>query len=141
MKNLIEVATDAANFRTLLSAFQAAGLIEMLRVPGQYTLFAPTDAAFRRLPTGSLDLLFKDPRTLKPFLCNHVVSGILMASDIRPGELKPLEGRTLRASLDGSRVNVNNSQIIQGDLRASNGILHAMFDVLVPLRPMLGAAA
>ncbi len=141
MKNLIEVATDAANFSTLLSAFQAAGIIGMLRVPGQYTVFAPTDAAFRRLPRGALDLLFKDPRTLKPFLCNHIVRGMLTSRDILPGEIQPLEGKALRASLDGSRININDSQIVQGDLRASNGILHAVFDVLVPLRPMLGAAA
>ena len=85
MKNIVDVALDAANFRVLLSAFKAASLIDMLRSPGQYTVFAPTDEAFRRLPAGSLDALFKDARTLKPFLCNHIMQGVVAANDILPG--------------------------------------------------------
>src|SRR5688500_17114799 len=82
MKNLIEAALEVGNFRTLLSAFKSASLIDMLRSPGQYTIFAPTDAAFKRLPAGSLDALFKDARTLKPFLCNHMMVGVKAANDI-----------------------------------------------------------
>jgi uncharacterized surface protein with fasciclin (FAS1) repeats len=82
MKNLIDAAMEAGNFRTLLSAFKSASLIDMLRSPGQYTIFAPTDAAFKRLPAGSLDALFKDARTLKPFLCNHMMAGVKAANDI-----------------------------------------------------------
>ena len=103
MKNIIDAAAQAGNFRTLLSAFKAASLIDMLRSPGQYTIFAPTDAAFKRLPAGSLDALFKDARTLKPFLCNHMMRGAKAANDILPGELTPLEGKTLRASLRGQQ--------------------------------------
>ena len=75
MKNIIDVATQAGNFKILLSAFKAASLIDMLRSPGQYTVFAPTDEAFKRLPAGSLDALFKDSRTLRPFLRNHIMRG------------------------------------------------------------------
>ncbi len=99
MKNIIDAAAETGNFTTLLSAFKAASLIDMLRSPGQYTVFAPTDAAFKRLPAGSLDALFKDSRTLKPFLCNHMMRGVMAANDILPGELVPLEGKKLRASL------------------------------------------
>lgn len=141
MKNIIEVAADVGNFRTLLSAFKAASLIDMLRSPGQYTIFAPTDAAFKRLPAGSLDAMFKDARTLKPFLCNHMMKGAIAANDILPGELKPIEGRTLRASLQGSAVHVNGAQIVQSDIRASNGVIHAIDEVLVPLNPILAAVA
>jgi len=141
MKNIIDVTTEANNFRILLSAFKAASLIDMLRAPGQYTLFAPTDAAFKRLPAGSLDAMFKDGRTLKPFLCNHIMKGLVSANDILPGELKPMEGRPLRASLDGSRVVINGATIVQSDMRASNGVVHAIDDVLIPLNPILAAVA
>ena len=75
MKNLIEAAVDAANIKSLRSAFKSASLIDMLRSPGQYTHCAPTDVAFKRLPAGSLDALFKDARTLTPFLCNANMAG------------------------------------------------------------------
>ena len=141
MKNIIDAAAQAGNFKTLLSAFKAASLIDMLRSPGQYTIFAPTDEAFKRLPAGSLDALFKDARTLKPFLCNHMMRGVKAANDILPGELMPLEGKALRASLDGSKVIINGAQIVQSDIRASNGVIHAIDDVLVPLNPILAAVA
>jgi uncharacterized surface protein with fasciclin (FAS1) repeats len=95
MKNLIDPAMEAGEFRTLLSAFKSASLIDMLRSPGQYTIFAPTDAAFKRLPAGSLGAMFKDARTLKPFLCNHLMAGVQAANDILPNELKPIEGKSL----------------------------------------------
>ncbi|HEU5136043.1 MAG TPA: fasciclin domain-containing protein [Steroidobacteraceae bacterium] len=141
MKNLIEAAVDAGNFKTLLSAFRSASLIDMLRSPGQYTIFAPTDAAFKRLPAGSLDALFKDARSLKPFLCNHMMTGVKAANDILPGELKPMEGRPLRASMHGSAILINKATIVQSDIRATNGVIHAIDDVLVPLNPILAAVA
>jgi uncharacterized surface protein with fasciclin (FAS1) repeats len=142
MKNLIDAALDAGNFKTLLSAFKSASLIDMLRAPGQYTIFAPTDAAFKRLPAGSLDALFKNARTLKPFLCNHVTRGAKAANDILPGEeLIPLDGKPLRALVRGSVVHINGAQIVQADIRASNGVIHAIDDVLRPLNPILAAVA
>ncbi len=141
MKNIIDAAAQAGSFKTLLSAFKAASLIDMLRSPGQYTVFAPTDEAFKRLPAGSLEALLKDSRTLRPFLCNHILRGVKSANDILPGELTPLEGKTLRASLDGSAVLINGAQIVQSDIRANNGVIHAVYDVLVPLNPILAAVA
>ena len=140
MKNLIEAAIEAGNFKTLLSAFKSASLIDMLRSPGQYTLFAPTDSAFKRLPAGSLDAMFKDGRKLKPFLCNHIMKGLVSANDILPGELQPMEGAPLRAALEGSRIMINDAQIVQS-LKASNGVLHAVDEVLIPLNPILAAVA
>jgi uncharacterized surface protein with fasciclin (FAS1) repeats len=80
MKNLIEAAADAGNFKTLLSAFKSASLIDRLRSPGQYTNCAPTDVAFNRLPAGSLDVLFKNARTLTPFLSSHIMAGAKAAN-------------------------------------------------------------
>ena len=141
MKNIVDVAAQTNNFRILLSALKAASLIDMLRSPGQYTVFAPTDEAFKRLPAGSLDAMFKDGRTLKPFLCNHIVKGLVAANDILPGEIRPMEGRALRAMLDGSRININGATIVESDLRASNGVVHAVDAVLIPLNPILAAVA
>jgi len=89
MKNLIDAAVDAGNFKSLLSAFRSASLIDMLRSPGRHTVFAPTDAAFKRLPEGSLDALFKDARALKPFLSLHMMAGVKAANDILRDELDP----------------------------------------------------
>lgn len=141
MKNIIDAATEVGNFHILLSAFKSASLIDMLRSPGQYTVFAPTDAAFRRLPAGSLDALFKDSRSLRPFLCNHMMRGVKAANDILPGELEPFEGRKLRASLNGSAVIINGAQIVQSDIRANNGVIHAIDGVLLPLNPILASVA
>lgn len=141
MKNIIDVTTQAANFKILLSAFKAASLIDMLRSPGQYTVFAPTDEAFRRLPAGALDAMFKDSGTLRPFLRNHIMAGALAANDILPGPLKPLDGAPLRVTLDGSRIIVNGAQVVEPDLRASNGVIHAVDAVLVPATSGLAAVA
>ena len=141
MKNIIDVTADAGNFKILLSAFKSAALIDMLRSPGQYTLFAPTDEAFRRMPAGSLDAMFKDGRTLKPFLRSHIMNGAMASNDILPGPLDSLEGKTLRASLDGSRININDATIVDSDMRASNGVVHAVDAVLVPTAAALDAVA
>jgi len=141
MKNIIDAAGQTGNFHILLSALKAASLVDTLRSPGQYTLFAPTDAAFKRLPQGSLDALFKDSRNLKPFLLNHILRGVKSSDDILPGELSPMEGRTLRASLHGSAIIINGAQIVDSDIRATNGVIHAIDGVLVPLNPILAFVA
>jgi uncharacterized surface protein with fasciclin (FAS1) repeats len=141
MKNIIDAAGQTGNFHILLSAFKAAGLIDTLRSPGQYTVFAPTDAAFKRLPAGSLDALFKDSRSLKPFLLNHLMRGVKASDDILPGELTPMEGKKLWAKLDGSAILINGTKIVDSDIRATNGVIHAIDDVLVPLNPILASVA
>ena len=141
MKSIIDVVTQTNNFRILLSALSSAALIDMLRAPGQYTVFAPTDEALRKLPAGALDAMFKDKGTLRPFLCNHIMSGALAANDILPGVLKPIEGTPLRASLDGSRILVNGVAIVQADMRASNGVVLAVGEALVPAASSLPAVA
>lgn len=141
MKSIIDIATESSNFKILLSALQSAALIDMLRAPGQYTVFAPTDEALRRLPPGALDAMFKDRGTLRPFLCNHILAGTLAANDILPGPLKPLEGNSLRVTLEGSRIKINGAYVVQPDLRASNGVIHAVDDTLVPARSGLSAVA
>jgi uncharacterized surface protein with fasciclin (FAS1) repeats len=84
MKKFKDAATDAGDIKTLLSALNSASLIDMLRSPGRSTIVAPTDAAFERRPAGSLYALFKDARTLKPFLCDQMMTGVKAANDINP---------------------------------------------------------
>jgi uncharacterized surface protein with fasciclin (FAS1) repeats len=141
MKSIIDIATESPNFKILLSALNSAALIDMLRAPGQYTVFAPTDEALRRLPAGALDAMFKDRGALRPFLCNHILAGTLAANDILPGPLKPLEGATLRVTLEGSRIRINGALVVEPDLRAANGVIHAIDDTLVPVRTGLPAVA
>ena len=140
MKNIIDVATQAANFKILLSAIKAASLIDMLRSPGQYTVFAPTDEAFRRLPAGALDAMFKDSGTLRPFLRSHIMATAVAANDILPGPLKTLAGAPLQATLEGSRILINGVQVGDTDLRASNGVIHAVEAVLVPTTGLAAVA-
>jgi uncharacterized surface protein with fasciclin (FAS1) repeats len=85
--------------------------------------------------------LFKDSRALKPFLLNHMMRGVKAANDILPGELAPMEGKTLRALLDGSAIIINGAQIVESDIRATNGVIHAIDGVLVPLNPILASVA
>lgn len=141
MKNIIDAAGQTGNFHILLSAFKAAGLIDTMRSPGQYTVFAPTDAAFKRLPAGELDAFFKDSRSLKPFLLNHMMRGVKASDDILPGELVPMEGKKLWATLKGSAILINGVQIVDSDIRATNGVIHSIDDVLVPLNSMLASVA
>jgi len=141
MKSIIDIATESSNFKILLTALNSAALIDMLRAPGQYTVFAPTDEAMRRLPAGSLDAMFKDRGMLRPFLCNHILAGTLAANDILPGPLKPIEGLPLRVTLDGSLIRVNGATVVQPDLRAANGVIHAIDEVLVPVRTGLSRVA
>ena len=144
MKNLIDAAVDAGNFKTLLSAFKSASLIDMLRSPGQSTIFAPTDAAFKRLPAGSLDALFKDARTLRPFLCNHMMGGFKAANDILPGELEA-HRRACSAllSLHGSSIADQQARRMRAAWTSARPMasIHAIDDVLVPLNPILAAVA
>ena len=140
-KDVVDTAIAAGSFKTLVSAIQAAGLVSQLKGAGPYTVFAPTDEALRRLPKGALDAMFKDRGTLRPFLCNHIMAGTLAANDILPGPLKPIEGEMLRVTLEGSRIRINHAYVVQPDLRASNGVIHAVDDALVPARSGLPAVA
>ena len=106
MKTIIDTATDAGKFTTLLNALKAASLTEMLRGAGPYTVFAPTDEAFKHLAPGALNALLKDTKKLKTILTYHVVPGRVAAKDVKAGDIKTLEGTPLMATLDGAKVTV-----------------------------------
>jgi len=139
MKTIIDTATAAGNFTTLLGALKAAWLTDTLRTKGPYTVFAPTDDAFGRLAPGELDALLKDTRKLKTVLRYHVVEGKVVGKKVKPGYLETLEGTPMVASLEGGNVSVNGAKVVQADIAASNGVIHAIDAVILPRGTRLAA--
>jgi uncharacterized surface protein with fasciclin (FAS1) repeats len=133
-QNIVQVATSAG-FNTLVTAVKAAGLVDALSGTGPFTVFAPTNAAFAKLPAGTLEALLKDPQKLAAILKYHVVSGKVMAADvIKAKEAKPatLQGATLDIKVMGNMVHVNNATVTQADVAASNGVIHVIDTVILP---------
>jgi transforming growth factor-beta-induced protein len=127
----VQTAVDAG-FSTLVAAVRAAGLEDVLRGPGPFTIFAPTDAAFAELPAGALESLLADPSALASVLTYHVVAGRVFASDLSDGmTVTTVEGRTIRVSLSGG-ARVNDAAIVATDILTSNGVIHVIDSVLLP---------
>ena len=134
-KNIVEVAAAAGTFNTLVAAVKAAGLADALSGPGPFTVFAPTDKAFAKLPAGTVDALLKDPVKLAAILKYHVLSGKVMASDvIKARSVKPttLNGAKLNIKVKGGKVHVNGATVVAADVGASNGVIHVIDKVLLP---------
>ena len=133
MPTIVEVAVAAGNFKTLVAAVTAAGLVDTLNGTGPFTVFAPTDEAFAKLPAGTVDSLLKDIPMLTKILTYHVVSGQVMASDVVKLEsAKTLEGGEVKIDAT-SGVKINDAAVIQADVTASNGVIHAIDTVLTPV--------
>jgi uncharacterized surface protein with fasciclin (FAS1) repeats len=141
-RDIIETAIAAGNFTIFVAGVEAAGLTESLAAQGPFTVFAPTDAAFQKLPAHAYDELLKDTWKLEAILKYHVVQGQVTAKDLKAGEVMTLHGATLMSmpsSSSGSRI--NEARIVRADLVASNGIIHAIDAVLLPVNWQLAAAA
>lgn len=141
MKTIIDVLGAAGQFTTLLSALKTASFLDTLRTPGPYTLFAPTDDAFARLAPGQLKALLKDIRRLKTVVTYHVVSGALATKDVRAGELRTVEGNSLTVTGTQQHLSLNGARLVQGDIAASNGYIHAVDALLLPKTLKLAAVA
>jgi len=135
MKNIVQVASAAGSFTTLVAAVEAAGLAETLQGDGPFTVFAPTDAAFAKLPKGTLQSLLRDKEALRSVLTYHVVVGRVPAADIlaRNGASpETVNGEPLEIRVQGGKVYVNGAQVVTADVPASNGVIHAIDTVLLP---------
>jgi uncharacterized surface protein with fasciclin (FAS1) repeats len=131
MKNIVETAIAAGQFRTLVAAVEAAGLVETLKA-GHYTVFAPTDEAFEKLPAGTVEGLLEDLPRLQSILSYHVVPGKVLARDIaRLKSAKTVQGGELRVNANRG-VKINNAKVTQADVEASNGVIHVIDTVLLP---------
>lgn len=139
-KSIVDTAMAADHFTKFVAGLKAAGLIEALSGKGPFTVFAPTDEAFNRLPAGAYETLLKDTAKLKAILSYHVVSGTFMTKDVKAGEVMTLQGSTLTASASPD-VKVNGSRVTRADIVATNGVIHAIDAVIVPRHMQLLAAA
>lgn len=130
-QDIVDTAVKAGNFKTLVTAVQAAGLVDTLKGPGPFTVFAPTDAAFAKVPKAQLDALLADKAMLTKVLTYHVVPAAVMAKDVKPGMVKTVEGSDLTLATSGG-VTVNGAKVVAADVKASNGVIHAIDTVLMP---------
>jgi uncharacterized surface protein with fasciclin (FAS1) repeats len=131
--DIIETASAAGSFTTLARAIEAAGLTETLKGEGPFTVFAPTDEAFAKLPEGTLDALLQDREKLTAILTYHVVPGEVTSEQVsRIASAKTVNGKDLEINAEGGRVMVENATVTQADIPASNGIIHVIDTVLLP---------
>jgi len=140
--NIVETASSAGKFSTLLTAAKKAGLAETLSDGGPFTVFAPTDEAFSKLPDGTVQNLLDNPEQLKQVLLYHVLDGKVKAKKaMKTDEAKTLQGQTLQLEANGKTLMINNAKVIMADVMASNGVIHAIDTVLLPsAKPMAKAS-
>jgi uncharacterized surface protein with fasciclin (FAS1) repeats len=131
-KDIVDTAVGAGSFNTLVKAVQAAGLVDTLKGEGPFTVFAPTDEAFAKLPAGTLDSLLQDKAALTKVLTYHVVPGKVMAADVKPGEAKTVQGQSVKLSTADGKVMVNGATVVAADVVASNGVIHVIDSVILP---------
>ncbi|MEH1967589.1 MULTISPECIES: fasciclin domain-containing protein [unclassified Nostoc] len=133
MADLVETAVNAGNFNTLVKAAKAANLIETLKNPGSFTLFAPTDEAFANLPEGTLDSLLQDIPKLQKIVAYHVASGDVRSDDlVQIKEAQTLEGSIIAIESANGKIKVNNANVLKTDILADNGVIHIIDEVLMP---------
>ena len=132
MENIINTAINPGNFKTLVAAVQAAGLVDTLNGEGPFTVFAPSDEAFAKLPEGTLESLLQNPSELSKILTYHVVSGKVMSPDVAGmTSVTTVQGGNL--SIDSSNgVKINEAMVITPDIECSNGVIHVIDSVLLP---------
>ena len=132
-KNIVETAVGAGNFNTLVTAVKAAGLVETLSGPGPFTVFAPTDEAFAKLPAGTVEALLQDKAKLTAVLTYHVASGKHLAADVvKMSSLKSVQGQDITISLKDGAAMADNAKIIKTDIVCSNGVIHVIDAVILP---------
>jgi uncharacterized surface protein with fasciclin (FAS1) repeats len=132
--DIVQVATEAGDFTTLLTAAEAAGLVETLQGEGPFTVFAPTDDAFAALPEGTLDGLLADTEALSQVLLYHVVAGEVRAADVVELEsATSVQGEDIAITVDGSSIMVNEANVVATDIEAANGVIHVIDQVILPL--------
>lgn len=132
-KNIVETAVAAGSFKTLVAAVQAAGLVETLSGKGPFTVFAPTDEAFAKLPAGTVEALLKDKAKLAAILTYHVVSGDVRAAQaMKLSTAKTVNGQSLGIAVKDGSVMINNAKVVKADIVTTNGVIHVIDTVVLP---------
>ncbi len=130
--DIVDTAMAGGSFNTLVTAIKAAGLTDTLKGKGPFTVFAPTDAAFAKIPKASLDALLADKQKLASVLTYHVVPGKVMAADVKSGDVKSVQGSSIQVNAEGGAVKVDGASVVKADVEASNGVIHAIDTVIMP---------
>ena len=130
-KDIVDTAVAAGQFNTLATALKAAGLIDTLKGKGPFTVFAPTDEAFAKVPKADLDALLKDKAKLTAVLTYHVLPGKVMAKDVAAGKVKTVQGSELTITTSGG-VMVDKAKVVKTDIVADNGVIHVIDSVVLP---------
>jgi uncharacterized surface protein with fasciclin (FAS1) repeats len=132
-QTIVEIATSAGSFNTLIAALKAADLVTVLEGDGPFTVFAPTDEAFAALPEGTLEELLKpeNKEVLVKILTYHVVADAVLSTDLKAGNVTTVEGSDVNIQL-GEGVKVNDAQVVKADINASNGVIHVIDKVIIP---------
>jgi uncharacterized surface protein with fasciclin (FAS1) repeats len=130
-KDVVDTAVSAGTFKTLATALGAAGLVDTLKGKGPFTVFAPTDEAFAKIPKADLDALLKDKKKLASVLTYHVVAGKVMAADVKAGKVKTVQGSELTITTSAG-VMVDNAKVVKTDIVADNGVIHVIDTVIMP---------
>ncbi|MFW9974203.1 MAG: fasciclin domain-containing protein [Candidatus Thorarchaeota archaeon] len=132
MKNIVETAKAAGSFKTLLAAAEAADLVDTLSNKGPFTIFAPTDDAFSKLPKGTVESLLKDKAKLTAILTYHVVPGKVMSKDVlKLKNAKTVQGQKVKIDTKNG-VKIDNANVVKADVEASNGVIHVIDAVILP---------
>jgi uncharacterized surface protein with fasciclin (FAS1) repeats len=131
-KDIVDTAVAAGDFKTLAAALDKAGLVSTLKGKGPFTVFAPTDAAFAKVPKADLDALLADKAKLTAVLTYHVVPGSVMAKDVKPGKVKSVQGSDLTLATGSGGVTVDGAHVVKADIVADNGVIHVIDSVVLP---------
>jgi uncharacterized surface protein with fasciclin (FAS1) repeats len=134
-KDIVETAVSAGSFNTLVAAVKAAGLVDTLKGEGPFTVFAPTDEAFSKLPAGTVADLLKpeNKEKLQAVLTYHVVSGKVMAADVvKLTKATTIQGQDVKIAVKGETVHINNASVVKADIGTSNGVIHVIDTVILP---------
>ena len=132
--DIVDVAVKAESFKTLVAAVKAAGLVDTLKAEGPYTVFAPTDEAFAKLPEGTVASLLKpeNKQKLTEILTYHVIPAKVMAKDVKKGQVKTVNGKEVKIDITDHGVSVNKAKVVKTDIAASNGVIHVIDHVILP---------
>ena len=131
-KDIVDTAVAAGEFKTLAAALEKAGLVSTLKGKGPFTVFAPTDAAFAKVPKADLDALLADKAKLTAVLTYHVVPGTVMAKDVKTGKVASVQGSELMLATSGAGMTVDGAQVVKADIVADNGVIHVIDRVVLP---------
>ena len=132
-KDIVDTAAGAKDFKTLVTAVKAADLVEVLKGKGPFTVFAPADKAFKKVPEDQLAALLKDKKMLQGVLTYHVVPGKVMAADVmKLKSAKTVQGKPVTIAVQEGKVKINNATVVKADIECANGVIHVIDTVLMP---------